>query len=375
LLATAGEQAGELFKASVHSDGVRIDPAFARALATTIGTRQQPADVDAVISHALTAARPTDWLGPLADGLARGGSSLAKADTGKRLQPLINAAAEHIKRNADIAPDDFTVLGVTGSQESVDLITASLAQHLPISLATPALEALGRLNPPTLGKILTTAWPGIPAEARGAAVRLWRTRPQQVPALFDAVEAKVVARTDLTPEDLAALRESRTQAIRERAVALFGPAPSRDQVLAAYHPSLDMKGDPAKGHATFQQRCTICHRFHGEGNSVGPELDASASAGREKLMGNILDPSREITAGFNMAIVETRSGERIAGIVAAETDGAVALRIPGGLLRNIPRIDVAQIERSNRSLMPEGIEAGLTPQDLADLLEFLSSPK
>ena len=375
LLAAAGDEAGELFKASVHATGAPIDPAFARELATTIGLRKQPADVDAVITHALAAEHPTDWLGPLADGLARGGSSLAKADTGKKLQPLISAAAEHIKRNADINPSDFTVLGVTGLQESVEIIAASLGQHLPISLATPALEALGRLNPPTLGKILTTAWPGIPSEARVAAVRLWRTRPQQVPALFDAVAAKVVAKTDLTPEDLAALRESRTPAIRERAVALFGPSPSRDAVLAAYRPSLDMKGDPAKGHATFQQRCTICHRFHGEGNGVGPELDASASAGREKLMGNILDPSREITAGFNMAIVETKSGERIAGIVAAETDGAVALKIPGGLLRNIPRIDVAQIERSNRSLMPEGIESGLTPQDLADLLEFLSSPK
>jgi hypothetical protein len=42
-------------------------------------------------------------------------------------------------------------------------------------------------------------------------------------------------------------------------------------------------------------------------------------------------------------------------------------------LRNFPRIDVAHIERSNRSLMPEGIEAGLTPQDMADLLEFLST--
>jgi putative heme-binding domain-containing protein len=284
-------------------------------------------------------------------------------------------AAGHIKSNADIAPADFTLLGVTGSPDSVDLIAASLAQHLPISLATPALEALARLNPPTLGKVLATAWSGIPAEARGAALRLWRTHPQQVPALFDAVAAKVVAKADFTAEDLAALRESKVAEIRERALALFGPAESRALVLAAYRPALEMKGDPARGHATFQARCTVCHRFHGEGNSVGPELDASASAGREKLMGNILEPSREITAGFNMAIVETKSGERVAGIVTADTDGAVALRTPGGFLRNIPRIEVGQIERSSRSLMPDGIEAGLTPQDMADLLEFLSTPK
>ena len=35
--------------------------------------------------------------------------------------------------------------------------------------------------------------------------------------------------------------------------------------------------------------------------------------------------------------------------------------------------EVARIDRSARSLMPDGIEAGLTPQDMADLLEFLGA--
>ncbi|MDR3402583.1 MAG: c-type cytochrome [Chthoniobacter sp.] len=375
LLSATGDQAGELFQACVRPGVAKIDPSFSHELARTIGIHHQPAEVDAVITHAITATEPADWLAPLAEGLARGGSSLVKADTGKKLQTLIATATDHLHRNADIHPNDFTILGVTGSADSVGTIAASLGNHLPISLATPALEALSRLNPPTLGKILTEAWPAIPAEARPTALRLWRTRPLQVPALLDAAAAGVVKVADFTAEDLASLRESKTTEIRARALSLFGPAPSRDEAMAAYRPALNMKGDAAKGHATFQARCTLCHRFHGEGNSVGPELDASAAAGREKLMGNILEPSREITAGFNMAIVETKSGERVAGVVAAETDGTVSLKTPGGFLRNFPRIDVSQVERSSRSLMPDGIEAGLTPQDMADLLEFLSTAK
>ena len=373
LLAVAGDQAGELFQACVRADGPKIAPAFAHELATAIGTRKQPAEVDAVITHAIASTTPTDWLAPLADGLSRGGSTLAKADTGNKLQPLITAAEDRIRRNADVRPADFAILGVTGTPGSAEVVATALAGNLAAPLTSAALEALNRLNPATLGKILTDAWPKIPAEAHGAALRLWRTRPQQVPALLDAVAAKVVAKSDFTPEDLAALRESKTPGIHDRAVAIFGPSPSRDRVIAAYGPSLLMKGDPAKGHLTFTTRCTVCHRFHGEGNSVGPELDASAAAGREKLMGNILDPSREITQGFSMVIVETKSGERVAGIVASESDASVALHTPGGFLRTISRSDIAQVEHSNRSLMPEGIEAGLTPQDLADLLEFLST--
>jgi putative membrane-bound dehydrogenase-like protein len=375
LLAAGQDQAGELFQACARPDGAKIDSAFARELAVAIGTRHQPAEVDAVITHALASPQPTDWLSPLADGLARGGSSIAAADTGKKLQPLVSAAEDRIRQHADLHPADFTILGVTGATGAIDVVAGALGSDLPAPLTTAALDALGRLNPPTLGKILTDLWPKLPPASRGAAARLWRTRPQQVPALFDAVEKKVVAKTDLTAEDLAALRESRTDAIRDRAIALFGPSPSRDKVLAAYRTALGMKGDPAKGHLTFTARCTVCHRFHGEGNLVGPELDASASAGREKLMGNILDPSREITAGFAMATVETKGGERVAGVVASETDAGVTLKIPGGLLRNIPRSEIAQVERSDRSLMPEGIETGLTPQDMADLLEFLSTPK
>jgi putative membrane-bound dehydrogenase-like protein len=375
LLTAAGDQAAELFQACVRPDAAKVDPSFSRELARAIGAHHQPAEVDAVIRHALTAAEPADWLTPLAEGLARGGSSLAKADTNRKLQPLIAAATDHLRRNADIHPNDFTILGVAGSADAATVIASSLENRLPISLATPALEALARLNPPTLGKMFTETWPAIPADARPTAVRLWRTRPQHIPALLDAAAAGTVKVADLSAEDLAALRESKNNEIRARALSLFGPAPSRTEALTTYRPALDLKGDAAKGHATFQARCTLCHRFHGEGNGVGPELDASAAAGREKLMGNILEPSREITAGFSMAIVETKSGERVAGVIAAETDGTVALRMPGGLLRTFPRIDVAQIERSSRSLMPDGIEAGLTPQDMADLLEFLSTAK
>jgi putative heme-binding domain-containing protein len=182
-----------------------------------------------------------------------------------------------------------------------------------------------------------------------------------------------VAKTDLAADDLAALRESKDAKIKAHALALLGPAASREKIIAEYQPALTLQGDPAKGHSTFLARCTICHRIRDEGNAVGPDLAASAAAGREKLLGNILDPNRDITAGFSTVTVETKSGEILTGITLAENDGAVTLRMPGGPLRVLARVEIASLEHSSRSLMPEGLEAGLGPQDLADLLEFLST--
>jgi putative heme-binding domain-containing protein len=59
------------------------------------------------------------------------------------------------------------------------------------------------------------------------------------------------------------------------------------------------------------------------------------------------------------------------GVLAREDATAVTLRLAGGREVTLARDQITKLERQNRSLMPEGIEAGLDHQGLADLLEFL----
>jgi putative membrane-bound dehydrogenase-like protein len=372
LLTATGDAAGELFAASAKDTA---SAAFTRELASVIGSRNRPEEVKAVLAYAVAAPDSATVLAPLADGLSRAKSSLSAADPDGRLKPLIAAAEERLRPPGKPTAADIALLGLAGNASSAEAVTTALAAGLDTPRATAALETLRRLNPAQLGDMLTRAWPKLPPDVRPAAVRLWRSRAAQTPSLLTAIASGTITRTDLSAEDIVALRESKDAAVKARAVELLGASSTRDSALATYRPSLEMNGDTTKGHTIFQTRCVICHRFRGEGIGVGPDLDASATAGREKLLGNIVDPSREITAGFTMATVETKSGETVVGIIIAETDGALTLRLPGGPVRNLARVDVATIERSARSLMPEGIEAGLTPQEMADLLAFLSAPK
>jgi putative membrane-bound dehydrogenase-like protein len=151
----------------------------------------------------------------------------------------------------------------------------------------------------------------------------------------------------------------------------LAPAGSRAEAVAAFAPALALRGDAVKGRATFETRCAVCHRYAGRGSAVGPDLDASRAAGREKLLGNILEPSREITAGYAFGLVHTKSGEAVSGVLANETPAGVTLRVPGGGERIVRRSEIGRIERPAQSMMPDGLEAGLTAQDMADLLEFL----
>jgi putative membrane-bound dehydrogenase-like protein len=151
-------------------------------------------------------------------------------------------------------------------------------------------------------------------------------------------------------------------------------ATSRREPLEAFRAAVALSGDAEKGRAIYDARCALCHRLGRRGAAVGPDLDAARIGGREKTLGNILEPSRELTAGYPLAVVQTAGGATLSGIAANDVPAGVVLRLPGGIERVVRRSQIARIDRPQRSLMPDGLESGLTPQDMANLLEFLMAP-
>ncbi len=134
------------------------------------------------------------------------------------------------------------------------------------------------------------------------------------------------------------------------------PNATRAEAVAQFRPALTLTGDAKRGQAFFADRCAVCHRFGGNGSPVGPVLDASALAGRGKLLG----------------IVTLKAGGAIEGILANQSPAGVVLRMPGAAERAIATADIAKIERPAQSLMPDGIETGMTAQQMADLLTFIT---
>jgi hypothetical protein len=49
------------------------------------------------------------------------------------------------------------------------------------------------------------------------------------------------------------------------------------------------------------------------------------------------------------------------------------LRLPFGKESVIPRANIASMRSRGQSMMPDGLEGGLTPQDVADLLECIAT--
>src|SRR5262249_35082305 len=121
----------------------------------------------------------------------------------------------------------------------------------------------------------------------------------------------------------------------------------------------------------FERECATCHRFANKGQEVGPNLETIRHHAPRQVLANILDPSREVSPNYVEYVVVTRDGKTATGIVSRETTTSLTLRRAKNVQETILRGDIEEIGGSGNSLMPEGLEKKIPPQDMADLLAFL----
>src|SRR5262249_9100447 len=134
-------------------------------------------------------------------------------------------------------------------------------------------------------------------------------------------------------------------------------------------------GDAKAGVEVFKKLCAQCHKIHGEGQEVGPDITSNGRSDFEQLLSNVFDPSLVIGAGYAATTVTTKKGLVVTGLVVEDTPQRIVLKQQGGKLETIPRKDVDEVTVSKISLMPEDVEKQLKPQEIADLFAFLCLDK
>ncbi|MDB4632732.1 c-type cytochrome, partial [bacterium] len=133
------------------------------------------------------------------------------------------------------------------------------------------------------------------------------------------------------------------------------------------------KADRGRGHEVFKQRCAACHQMHGEGGKIGPDLTGANRTDLEYLLSNILTPSAIVQDDYKMRMVHTKDGRFFSGVVVSEDDRQLRLRIANEEPVAIARSQIADLEVSELSMMPEGLLNGLTDQQVVELFAYLRS--
>src|SRR5262249_36493627 len=153
------------------------------------------------------------------------------------------------------------------------------------------------------------------------------SRPDWIAAFLDAVEQGQVGRGDVDPARIQLLQTHADARLRARAAELFAATKlaRRQDVVAAYHKALELKGDPARGKAVFKRECSACHKLEGVGTPIGAELNAVRNQGSEAILLNILDPNRDVRPQFLSYVLVTNAGRIVTGMITAETANGLTL--------------------------------------------------
>lgn len=188
----------------------------------------------------------------------------------------------------------------------------------------------------------------------------------------DQPQMRLAILSSLQPEDpLFAKLNKPTAAPAVANVVLPKPSTAdRAKVIAAYSSVASLKGAPEHGRELYQQACSICHRLKGEGREVGPDLAMVFDKPVDWLVTAIFDPNAAIEDRYRAHTLKLKSGLELSGLISAETANNVVLTLPGGVEMPVLRSDIAAQQRSSRSLMPDGLETVLKPQDVADLIAW-----
>jgi putative membrane-bound dehydrogenase-like protein len=120
--------------------------------------------------------------------------------------------------------------------------------------------------------------------------------------------------------------------------------------------------------------CATCHAVGNKGGQIGPALTTiGANYKRPDLITSLHEPSKTIALGFEQVMIETKSGETVAGMLRGEAADAFTIVDVAGQSHVVKKADVKKKTDLHVSLMPPGLTLGLKPSDFADLLAYLES--
>ncbi len=365
-------------------------------------TSEQPAEVKARALENLRLFLPTKWNGLAKSGeLATATTAMLKGDATRLTGLQLVAAAKFLAGRAEVAaiardaqqptPTRVEAIRTLGQLPSADSLKTLIEIGTPenplsidcvkaIGLMLPAgskADATGKEALDSLKKAVLA--PKAAAELSRVALAVLAGNRAGTQWLLEAKQKNEL------PDALSAdagklLRNSPFQGERNKAALLF-PAPGKLNPKNLPSPAALAKrtGDAANGKKllaaslTGESQCLKCHMVRGQGGQIGPDLSMVGKKGsRENLFESILLPSKAIADQYVTWSVATADGQTISGLLVGETETALTVRDANGKDYAIAVKDIDKKSKSLISIMPEGLVATLSEDELVDLVEYLT---
>lgn len=132
-------------------------------------------------------------------------------------------------------------------------------------------------------------------------------------------------------------------------------------------------GNWEAGHALFKGKgsCVLCHQLRGDGVRVGPELSNLIHRDYASVLKDISNPNAAINPDAVGYVITLKTEESVTGTRFSETAEELEIAQVGGRVTKLKKSQILKTEPMSISMMPEGLDKALTPEELRDLMTYL----
>jgi putative membrane-bound dehydrogenase-like protein len=245
------------------------------------------------------------------------------------------------------------------------------------TLIQTAINSFNSISPNACSNCIVSNWKSLGYNARETAMQAFLSSPDNTKMLLTAIQQKQILPTAISWPHMVDLMNNDDVFIRNRSRELLaGGIGSREETIKKYQTALTLKADTAKGLLVFKTICATCHNINGKyGHSFGPDLGTVHNRDAGSIITDILNPNRSIATTYDLWMVTKKNGEKLSGIISAQTPSGITLNNIGGQQTIIARSDIRTMETSQTSAMPVGLETSINQQQMADLLGFIKNSR
>jgi len=372
-------------------------PAGREALMTSLASAKDAASFTQRAAPLLLAleqlppvTRPADWAKARAAGEKLAASDAAVLEAVRKLGARFGDAnffahwrtiARDTKANAAARIQAIELLQ-TGADPELGVLARSLLDDK--ALLPAVVKALRTAPGADTAQALVSHLASFPLEQRNEAINILATRPEMALVLLQAVDAKKLAPSLISPvmlDQFARFQNAEITAIIDRHWTRGGGGVDLKQLAAAIetwkgklNDRVMSQADASRGRQVFQMTCGTCHQLFGEGIALGPDLTGSNRANLAYVLENVLAPSAVVGRDYLLNVITLKDASVVSGMVRADTPEFLTLAMPGGTTIDVKKATIAKREEMPMSLMPAGLFDALPLNQVADLVKYLASP-
>jgi putative membrane-bound dehydrogenase-like protein len=244
-----------------------------------------------------------------------------------------------------------------------------------------AVRGLALFDDPEIGRALARNYRAFHLADRPAVLDTLVSRPSFARALLDQMAAGNIPRGDLTPFHARQIRSMGEHDLTGKLTSVWGELRDSDSErrrrIGEFKKSLSsgalIQGDLGRGRVLFDRLCGTCHRLHGNGGAIGPDLTGSGRDNLDYLLENVIDPSASVSADFRMMVVAMNDGRVLNGLLKEQSPRTITLQTQTEAIV-LERSAIAGLRPSPSSLMPDGLLDSLNSQETRDLIAYLAHP-